>query len=112
MAETAHSNDVDDQTLLTDHVDSPHGHSRSRGLGPRASLLSTLATLPGLAHQLDHVIRGNHVAWPITPEVNPVIYSLVILGVILSLPGRDGIRCWTGVMPPGAGIFVFFHLSP
>jgi hypothetical protein len=90
---------------------------RSSTLTPRAYLLFAVATLLGLAHHLDHVIRGNHVGWPITPEVNPftyslAIYPLVVLGFTLSLTGRAGARYWTVVMTLGAGMLVFFHLSP
>ncbi|WP_440991502.1 hypothetical protein [Haloarchaeobius baliensis] len=86
-------------------------------LTPRAYLLFAVATLLGLAHHLDHVIRGNHVGWPITPEVNPftyslAIYPLLVLGFTLSLTGRAGARYWTVVMSLGAGMLVFFHLSP
>lgn len=86
-------------------------------LTPRAYLLFAVATLLGLAHHLDHVIRGNHVGWPITPEVNPftyslAIYPLVVLGFTLSLTGRAGARYWTVVMAFGAAMLAFFHLSP
>lgn len=86
-------------------------------LDPRAYLVFALATLLGLAHHVDHVIRGNHVGWPITPDINPftyslAIYPLVVLGFVLSLTGRGGARYWTAVMTLGAGILVFSHLSP
>ncbi|SDN11519.1 hypothetical protein SAMN04487949_3421 [Halogranum gelatinilyticum] len=86
-------------------------------LDPRAYLVFALATLLGLAHHADHVIRGNHVGWPVTPEVNPftyslAIYPLVVLGFALSLTGRGGARYWTVVMTAGAAMLVFFHLSP
>jgi hypothetical protein len=117
MEDSTHSNGSDSPTVSGDHADSPRGHSRSDTLGPRAYLLFAVATLLGLAHHLDHVIRGNHVGWPITPEVNPftyslVIYPLVVLGFILSLTGRAGARYWTVVMTLGAGMLAFFHLSP
>ena len=35
-------------------------------------------TLLGAAHHIDHSIRGNHVGWPLTPEVNAFTYSLGI----------------------------------
>lgn len=86
-------------------------------LSPRAYFIFGLATLLGMAHHLDHVIRGNHVGWPITPDVNPftyslIIYPLVVAGFTLSLTGRAGSRYWTVVMTLGAGMLVFFHLSP
>jgi hypothetical protein len=88
-----------------------------RPLPGRAYALVAAATLLGLAHHVDHVIRGNHVGWPVTPEVNPFTYSLVIyplvaLGLALSLTGRAGARYWTVVLTFGAGMLAFFHLSP
>jgi hypothetical protein len=117
MEDPTHSNDSDDHTAPGDYVDSPRDHSRSSTLDPRAYLLFAAATLLGLAHHLDHVIRGNHVGWPITPDVNPftyslTIYPLVVLGFTLSLTGRAGPRYWTVVMTLGAGMLAFFHLSP
>jgi hypothetical protein len=96
-------------------------HDQSEGqdrrLPARAYLLFAAATVLGLAHHLDHIIRGNHVGWPITPEVNPFTYSLVIYpliaaGLILSLTGRAGARYWTVVMTLGTVMLAFFHLSP
>ncbi len=63
------------------------------------------------------MIRGNHVGWPITPEVTPFTYSLVIyplvaVGLLLSVTGRAGARYWTVVMTLGTGMLVFFHVSP
>jgi hypothetical protein len=88
-----------------------------RPLPLRAYALIGLATAFGLVHHVDHVVRGNHVGWPITPEVNPftyslVIYPLVVVGFALSLTGRAGARYWTAVMAGGGGMLVFSHLSP
>lgn len=76
-----------------------------------------VATLLGIGHHIDHVIRGNHVGWPITPAVNPftyslVIYPLIVLGFVLSVTGRGSARYWSVVMTVGGGMLVFFHLSP
>ncbi len=96
------------------------GHNKTGGDRPisgRASALLIAATLLGVAHHVDHVIRGNHVGWPVTPEITPFTYSLVIyplvaLGLALSLTGRAGARYWTIVLTFGAGMLAFFHLSP
>jgi len=42
-----------------------------------------LATFMSLGHHIDHVIRGNHVGWPLTAEVTPFTYSLVVYPLIL-----------------------------
>jgi hypothetical protein len=117
MDDPTRSDEFDDRTASGEHADSPRDRSPDGTLGPRAYLLFAAATLLGLAHHLDHVIRGNHVGWPITPAVNPftyslVIYPLVVVGFALSLTGRAGARYWTVVMTFGAGMLAFFHLSP
>lgn len=117
MDDLTRPNAFDERPESDEHADSRRDRSRSGTLGPRAYLLFGVATLLGLAHHLDHVIRGNHVGWPITPDVNPftyslAIYPLVVLGFTLSLTGRGGARYWTVVMTLGAGMLAFFHLSP
>lgn len=37
-----------------------------------------IPTLLGAIHHLDHVIRGNHIGWPLVPEINAFTYSLAI----------------------------------
>jgi hypothetical protein len=91
--------------------------SRLGSLPRRAYAVFAVALALGLAHHIDHVVRGNHVGWPVTPSVNPftyslVIYPLVVLGFVLSLTGRAGARYWTAVMTLGGLMLVFFHLSP
>ncbi|WP_227134648.1 hypothetical protein [Halorubellus salinus] len=102
--------------MSNDTRDAAQDESRSV-LPALAYVLFALATLLGLAHHIDHVIRGNHVGWPITPQVNPftyslVIYPLVVTGFVGSLTGRTGERYWSLVMLVGGGMLVFFHLSP
>ena len=31
----------------------------------------------GALHHADHLVRGNHVGWPVVPDLNPFTYSLV-----------------------------------
>lgn len=100
-------------TAEADGATGPIGGS----LTTQAYILYGAATLLGLAHHVDHIIRGNHVGWPITPAVNPftyslLIYPLVVAGFALSITGRAGSRYWTAVMTVGGGMLVYFHLSP
>jgi hypothetical protein len=102
---------------MTNDTRDTDGDVAERGLPPLAYVLFALATLLGLAHHVDHVIRGNHVGWPITPHVNPftyslLIYPLIVTGLVGSLTGRAGARYWSLVMLAGGGMLVFFHLSP
>lgn len=42
----------------------------------RLIMLAIFTTVFGIGHHVDHIIRGNHVGWPLTPEVTPFTYSL------------------------------------
>lgn len=83
-------------------------------------LLYALAAVPtvlGLAHHVDHVVRGNHVGWPVTGHVNEFTYSLgiyplVAVGVYLTVTDRVGSRYWAGFLAFTAAIVWYFHLSP
>jgi len=74
-------------------------------------------TLLGVAHHVDHVIRGNHVGWPITPEVNAftyglAIYPLLVVSLSLSLTRRVEAGYWAGFFAFSAGMLAYFHISP
>jgi hypothetical protein len=74
-------------------------------------------TVLGAAHHLDHVIRGNHVGWPITPEVNPFTYSLAIypllaISLYLTVTRRAAARYWAVFFAFSAGMLAYFHVSP
>ena len=65
--------------------------------GPNGILyaLIYLAMFMSLGHHIDHVIRGNHVGWPLTAEVNAFTYSLgvyplILLGLFLYRSNRVG----------------------
>jgi len=45
-------------------------------------VFAAVSTLLGVAHHVDHGIRGNHVGWPITPEVNAFTYSLAVYPLV------------------------------
>lgn len=40
------------------------------------------ALLLAALHHLDHVLRGTHVGWPVTPDVNTFTYTLLIYPLI------------------------------
>lgn len=74
-------------------------------------------TLLGMAHHVDHIIRGNHVGWPLTPEVNAFTYSLAIypllaMSLYLTLTRRVEARYWAGFLALSAGVLAYFHISP
>ncbi|MDS0282504.1 hypothetical protein [Haloarcula onubensis] len=80
-------------------------------------LVMAVSTLLGVAHHVDHVVRGNHVGWPITSQVTPFTYSLVVypliaVGLALTLSGRAGNRYWAGFFACSAAMLAYFHVSP
>jgi hypothetical protein len=80
-------------------------------------LFVAVPTVLGAAHHVDHIVRGNHVGWPITPEINPFTYSLAIypllaLSLALSLRRRVGARYWAGFFAFSAAMLAYLHLSP
>jgi len=71
----------------------------------------------GIAHHVDHVIRGNHVGWPLTPEVNAFTYSLAIypllaISLYLTVTERVDAGYWAGFLAFSAGLLGYLHLSP
>ncbi len=86
-------------------------------LTPAFYVFVLLPTLLGAAHHVDHVIRGNHVGWPLTPEVNPFTYSLAIypllaISLYLTSTERVDARYWAGFFAFSAAMLAYFHVSP
>lgn len=95
----------------------------SEALAENTALTRTLylfvlvSTLLGAAHHLDHVLRGNHVGWPLTPAVNPFTYSLAVypllaLGLYLTVTRRAGVRYWLVFFAASTGLLAYVHVSP
>lgn len=87
--------------------------------GPNRILygLIFLATLMSLGHHIDHVIRGNHVGWPLTEHVTPFTYSLgvyplILLGLYLYASGRVGEGYWAILSGSGALSVAWIHFAP
>jgi hypothetical protein len=87
--------------------------------GPNRLLyaLIFLAMFMSLGHHLDHAIRGNHVGWPLTAEVNAFTYSLgiyplILLGLYLYASGRVGRGYWAILSGSGALFVAAIHFGP
>ena len=79
--------------------------------------LIALATVLSLGHHLDHVIRGNHVGWPLTAEATPFTYSLgvypiILLGLALTWSRRAGPGYWALLSGAGAIFVAAIHFGP
>jgi hypothetical protein len=67
------------------------------GVDPRPYAPIAIPTPLGTPHHVDHVVRGNHVGWPVAPTVDPVTCSLAIrpvIGVGRYLTATDRWRTW------------------
>jgi hypothetical protein len=76
-----------------------------------------LAMFMSLGHHIDHVIRGNHVGWPLTAEVTPftyslVVYPLILLGLYLYASKRVGPGYWAILSGSGALFVAAIHFGP
>jgi len=76
-----------------------------------------VAMLMSLGHHIDHVIRGNHVGWPLTEHVTPFTYSLgvyplIVLGLYLYASGRVGPGFWALLSGSGALFVAAIHFGP
>ena len=83
----------------------------------RLLALVGLATLLSVGHHVDHLIRGNHVGWPVTGDVNAftlslAVYPVIVAGVVLTVRDRAGARYWFGVAAAGLGLLGAIHLGP
>jgi hypothetical protein len=90
---------------------------KDTGLTPLFYLFVVAATVLGVAHHVDHLVRGNHVGWPVTAQVNPFTYSLVIypllaVSLYLTVTKRVSARYWAGFFAFSAAMLAYFHVSP
>ena len=102
--------------LGSGHAAAVLGSGRA-GSGAPAYRVVLLAAVLSLGHHLDHVVRGTHVGWPLTPEPTPFTYSLVVyplllLGLALSRSGRVGPGSWALLSGGGALFLAAVHLGP
>ena len=71
----------------------------------------------GAVHHVDHVIRGNHVGWPVIPAVTPftfslLIYPFLVVGLYLTATGRARAGYWLVGAIPILLLVVFVHFVP
>jgi Na+/phosphate symporter len=83
----------------------------------RLALLIVSALVLSVGHHLDHVIRGNHVGWPVTSQLNAfsaslIIYPLILGGLALTFAGRMGPRGWAFLSGGGAIFLAVIHFGP
>ena len=72
------------------------------------------ATIFGILHHVDHVIRGNHSGWPFQESVTPftfslLIYALLLPGLYLTVRGRLVVGYWLFVALVGLALVFSVH---
>ncbi|ELY42980.1 hypothetical protein [Natronorubrum tibetense] len=83
----------------------------------RLYALITLATVFGIGHHLDHIVRGNHVGWPLIPEVTVftytlAVYPLIAVGLYLTLTERVGAGYWAVLLGTLCLVVTVVHFGP
>ena len=99
-------------------VNGTTGLETARGGFRRWLLIFALsATVFGLMHHADHVVRGNHSGWPFQAEVTPftfslLIYALILPGIYLTAKGRDvsGYHLFVAIL--ALALLGFVHFVP
>lgn len=79
--------------------------------------LTVVAAAMSFGHHVDHVIRGNAIGWPFSPEVNTftaslVIYPIIAGGLLLYRAGQVGPGFWALVSGGGALFVGAIHFGP
>lgn len=75
------------------------------------------AVVLSVGHHVDHIIRGNHVGWPLSSEVNAftyslAIYPLILVGLLLYRARRVGPGFWLFLSGGGALFLSAIHFGP
>lgn len=90
--------------------------SNTHGFDRRTFRLVVLSTALGLGHHIDHVVRGNHVGWPVSPEINEftyglLLYPMIVIGLYLTAADRVGAGYWAAVGVIGFVLLAWVHLT-
>lgn len=87
------------------------------GFPQKLFFLVVFSFMFGAGHHIDHVIRGNHVGWPVIPDINTFTFSLLVypflgLGLYLGWRNRAGVRYWTVFFLATAVLVIQQHFGP
>ncbi|RQG96266.1 hypothetical protein EA472_20640 [Natrarchaeobius oligotrophus] len=93
------------------------GRRGSESVDGRLYGLIVLSTVFGIGHHVDHVVRGNHVGWPLIPEITPFTYTLAIYpflaaGLYLTLTERAGAGYWAVLLGAIFALVTVTHFGP
>lgn len=76
-----------------------------------------VSVLFSVGHHVDHIIRGNHVGWPLIAEPTPFTYSFgfypfILCGLFLYLRGHVGPGFWAVLASAGVLFVGPLHFGP
>ncbi len=104
------------------HPRNPMSASELRPPAARAAArhivaLAVLAALLGALHHLDHIARANHVGWPLTNQVTPFTFSLLVYPLLLGgawFTARRAVSPWYWVLVSiaVAALLSWVHFGP
>lgn len=107
--------------MTATNADTEHRRESER-LGPesvdtRLVSLIVVTTLFGAGHHVDHVVRGNHVGWPLIPEVTVFTYTLAVypfiaVGLYLTVTERVGANYWSVLFGTVLLLVTVTHFGP
>jgi hypothetical protein len=89
----------------------------SKGVTPLLYALLAVPTVLSVAHHVDHLVRGNHLGWPLTGEVTAftfslAIYPIVAVGLGLTVTDRVGAGYWAALLGFAAVLVAGTHVGP
>ena len=79
-------------------------------MGASSSRWHVAALVLAALHHLDHVLRGRHVGWPVTDEVNTFTYTLAIYPIILLGFVLRSARYWLLAAAGGLAMLTAVHV--
>lgn len=88
-----------------------HWLKRDTGLSRFTTIVLVAATIVGVTHHIDHVLRVDHSGWPFRRNVNPFTFSLIAYPILLFAlfgPVRLFWWRWAG-LATGAAVTVLAH---
>ena len=93
------------------------GRRDDAGLRRRMLIPAAVTTAFVALHHLDHAFRRVHIGWPLTDNVNPftfslVLYPLLLGGIFLTLRGWAWAGYWVSVSTFALTLVTFVHFRP
>lgn len=101
--------------ILTDHLRAVKTLETTMQFKTMKTLIAA-STLFSIGHHVDHILRGNHVGWPLIPPVTPFtqslgFYPVIAVGYLFYLKSKVGYAFWSILAGVGLGFVGLTHLG-